>query len=77
MVNAELTAGKRPGLEFSTVFSTEGENQTTREDEGRVRVFIVFPRALSLVLNGSKAPSLRGGGGRRLALVGCRHRVER
>ena len=49
MMNAELTAEKRPAcVSPHLVFSGEGGNMTTHKDEGRVEIFVIFLRVVSV-----------------------------
>ena len=53
MMNAELTAEKRPAcVSPDLVFSAEGGNMATHEDEGRVEILVVLPRIVSVKLVG-------------------------
>ena len=59
MIKAELTAENRPACTApDSMFSAEGGNQMTDEDEGRVQVLVIFFRIIPVKFSGF--PTIHG-----------------
>ena len=48
IINAELTAEKRPALPPGSAFNTDRRNGTTDEDEGSAQVLVVLFRVIAV-----------------------------